>query len=143
MELRIKTLTDLKKSIPKVLEALGGRRKIALYGEMGAGKTTFTTALARYLGVKGTTASPTFSLVNEYPYPGGIVRHLDLYRLQTVQEAFDIGIEDFLYDAHYCIIEWPQLIEDYFPENAARIALVVQADGSRTIRVENVEWKIC
>ena len=135
MELTILSLAALKKSIPTILSALNGRRKIALYGEMGAGKTTFTKTFCAYLGVTASTASPTFSLVNEYPYPEGIIRHLDLYRLRNAQEAFDIGIEDFLYDSSYCIIEWPQIMEPYFPDEMAKITLDVLGDGSRRLTV--------
>lgn len=126
------------KVIPQILEKLGWRRKIALYGEMGAGKTTFVKAFGAYLGVRENTASPTFSLVNQYSYAGTdgtehLMHHLDLYRLRNVQEALDIGLEDLLYDPWFCLIEWPQLAESLLPENTAKITLEILGETSRKI----------
>ncbi len=127
------------KGLPWLMEALAGRRKIALYGDMGAGKTTLVKAFCQYLGVTGNTASPTFSLINQYSYPLengelALFHHLDLYRLQSVQEALDIGIEDLLYDPWWCCIEWPQLIENLLPADAVKIQLeVVGPDARRLI----------
>jgi len=138
MEIEIHSLAELDACIPRVVEALAGRCKIALYGEMGAGKTTFTKAFCRYLGVKETTASPTFSLVNQYSYTGkngstALFYHLDLYRLKNLQEALDIGIEDFLYDSNYCVIEWPQLAEPLLPNDAAKIQIEITGETSRRL----------
>jgi tRNA threonylcarbamoyladenosine biosynthesis protein TsaE len=140
MEIIVNSLADLDACIPQVLEALGGRRKIALYGEMGAGKTTFAKAFCRHLGVRETTASPTFSLVNQYSYAekdgsAALFYHLDLYRLKNAQEALDIGLEDFLYDPNYCVIEWPQLAELLLPEGAAKIQMEITGETSRRILI--------
>lgn len=140
LELLIHSLSELEACIPQVVEALAGRRKIALYGEMGAGKTTFVNAFCRYLGVRGTTASPTFSLVNQYGFTlpdgsGALFHHLDLYRLRSVQEALDIGIEDLLYDPWYCVIEWPQLAEPLLPEDSAKIQIELTGESSRRILI--------
>lgn len=126
--------------MPQVFEALAGRRKIALYGEMGAGKTTFTGAFCRQLGVSTTTASPTFSLINEYAYPDAqgqtaLIHHLDLYRLKSAQEAFDIGIEEILDDPWYCLIEWPQLVEALLPPDAAKIEIEILDKTRRRILI--------
>lgn len=120
----------------EILALLGNRKKIALYGDLGAGKTTFAQAFCRALGVEQPVVSPTFSLVNEYTrlLPGGgtgLVRHLDLYRLKNAAEAFDIGIEDFLWDPHYCLIEWPGVVEDYLPEDVAKIYIRHAGDSRR------------
>jgi len=140
MEIVVHSLPELDACIPQVLAALAGRRKIALYGEMGAGKTTFVKAFCRHLGVKETTASPTFSLVNQYSYTEkdgstALVYHLDLYRLKSLQEALDIGIEDLLYDPWYCIIEWPQLAEPLLPEDAAKIQIEITGETARRILI--------
>ena len=140
MEIVVHSLPELDACIPQVLAALAGRRKIALYGEMGAGKTTFVKAFCRQLGVKETTASPTFSLVNQYSYTEkdgstALVYHLDLYRLKSLQEALDIGIEDLLYDPWYCIIEWPQLAEPLLPEDAAKIQIEITGETARRILI--------
>lgn len=128
------------KGLPWLMNALAGRRKIALYGDMGAGKTTLVKTFCEYLGVTENTASPTFSLINQYSYPlengaTALFHHLDLYRLRTAQEAFDIGIEDLFYDPWYCFIEWPQLIENLLPPEAVRIQLEVVEENVRRLLI--------
>jgi tRNA threonylcarbamoyladenosine biosynthesis protein TsaE len=140
MELLLTSPADLLPAMPRLLEALAGRCKIALYGDMGAGKTTLVKAFCEYLGVRSNTASPTFSLINQYRYPvadgsEALFHHLDLYRLNSAQEVFDIGLEDLLYDPWYCVIEWPQLAEAMLPEDAARIEIEITGEESRMVRV--------
>jgi tRNA threonylcarbamoyladenosine biosynthesis protein TsaE len=140
VEILVNTVAELETCIPKVLEALAGRRKIALYGEMGAGKTTFVGVFCRFLGVTRATASPTFSLINQYAYPApdgatALFHHIDLYRLRNIQEALDIGIEDILFDPWYCVIEWPQLIEPLLPDDAAKIQIEITGETSRRVLI--------
>jgi tRNA threonylcarbamoyladenosine biosynthesis protein TsaE len=90
------------------------------------------------LGVKETTASPTFSLVNQYSYTerdgsAALFHHLDLYRLKNVQEVLDVGFEDYLYSPWYCFIEWPQLAESLLPEDAAKIQIEIRGETARRI----------
>lgn len=99
--------------------------KVAFYGEVGAGKTTLIKQLAQALGVTSGLSSPTFSLVNEYHGPGLLVHHLDLYRLRTIEEALEIGIEDYLYDEFFTFVEWPELIEPILPDNTLRLRLEI------------------
>jgi tRNA threonylcarbamoyladenosine biosynthesis protein TsaE len=141
MEFLIKSTADLDTVIPQIAEALKGRKKIALEGDMGAGKTTFVKAFCLWLGVRTETNSPTFSLVNEYVYtaPNGseaLVHHLDLYRLNGMDEVLDIGIEDYLYDPWYCFVEWPELIEAILPHDAATIRIALLENGYRNIMVD-------
>lgn len=116
-------------------------RVIAFSGEIGAGKTTFIKAICRRLGVKEEVASPTFSLINEYEYMGSAdgrahaVYHIDLYRLKDIDEALQIGIEDYLYSGEYCLIEWPELIGALLPAGAVRIKLEIIGDSSRKILI--------
>jgi tRNA threonylcarbamoyladenosine biosynthesis protein TsaE len=138
MEFIIHAPSELLATMPHFVEGLGGRRKIALYGEMGAGKTTLVKALCQYLGVQDTTASPTFSLINQYRYTKSdgspaLFHHLDLYRLNSIQEVFDIGVEELLYDPWYCVIEWPQLVEPMLPEDAVRVEIEITGEQSRRI----------
>lgn len=140
MQVDVHDPADLPAIIPQILEGLAGRRKIALYGEMGAGKTTFVKAFCAYLGVEGHTASPTFSLVNEYQYritdgSTALFHHLDLYRLRNAGEAFDIGLEDLLYDPWYCVIEWPQMVESMLPDDTAKIYIEILGETSRRILI--------
>lgn len=127
--------------MPRILEALGVRRKIALYGDMGAGKTTLANAFCRFLGVTGATASPTFSVVNEYTYTDGdgdtaLIHHLDLYRLKNLEEAVDIGIEDVLDDPWYCLIEWPQIAEPLLPPDVAKLRIEIVDENTRTLYID-------
>lgn len=107
---------------------------ILFHGEMGAGKTTFIKALCKALGVHNATSSPTFSLVNEYVSDTGEkIYHFDVYRLKTEIEALDMGIEEYLYSGHWCLIEWPGKIPNLIPENHSALTLSVLADGNRKL----------
>lgn len=140
VEILVHTLAELDDAIPHLAETMGARRKIALYGDLGAGKTAFVQAYCRWLGVESTPTSPTFSLVNEYRYLDSdgnpaLVHHLDLYRLNSVQEALDIGIEELLYDPWYCFIEWPQVIAPYLPEDSVKIQLDILSETARRLLI--------
>lgn len=141
MIIEVNSVKELENCVPNVLVVLADKKKVALYGEMGAGKTTFVKAVCKFLGVRSNTASPTFSLVNEYSYQdedgeAKIFRHLDLYRLRNANEALDIGIEDFLEDDCLCFIEWPQLVEPIFPPgNSARITIEILGPKKRRISI--------
>ncbi|NUO01226.1 MAG: tRNA (adenosine(37)-N6)-threonylcarbamoyltransferase complex ATPase subunit type 1 TsaE [Saprospiraceae bacterium] len=128
-------LTRIADAAKILVQRMGDRRKVALYGQMGAGKTTFVRAICQVLGATGNVSSPTFAIVNEYPLPdaGEVVYHLDLYRLKDLREALDIGIENYLEDEHYCFIEWPELIEPLLPPDALRIKLELVHETQRKI----------
>ena len=107
---------------------------IAFYGKMGAGKTTFIKALCEELGVEDVITSPTFAIVNEYSLPSQeALYHFDFYRIKKLEEVYDMGYEDYFYSGSLCFIEWPELIEELLPENALRVTIEEQPDGSRTI----------
>ena len=108
---------------------------ILFHGEMGAGKTTFIKALAKALGVEKATSSPTFSLVNEYQAKDGLVYHFDVYRLKNESEAFDFGIEDYLYSGNWCFIEWAEKIPNLIPDNHSIITLEVLENGNRKLQI--------
>ena len=138
MEMEIHSAGELPLVAERLLAYAGARRKLAFYGEIGAGKTTFIQAVCRRLGVREKVTSPTFGLVNEYTYPDQQGReqrayHLDLYRLTRLEEALDIGIEDYLDDAAYCFVEWPDLIEALAPPEVVRIKLSITGNSSRKI----------
>lgn len=134
MEILVQHLQELDAAAQRLLVFAGTRRKFAFYGEIGAGKTTFIQAICRQLGVHEGVVSPTFALVNEYESEAGaFIYHLDLYRLTNIDEALDIGIEDMLYDEHYCFIEWPELVEDLLPEDIVRIKLEIDGHSTRKI----------
>lgn len=133
MEWIVERVEDLEPVAKQIIAALGDRRKMVLYGEMGAGKTTFTAAFCAALGIGDETSSPTFSLINRYESANGaiVVHHLDLYRIKSAEEAWDAGVEEVLYDDSYCLVEWPQVIEAILPPNTLQIHIELLPDGQK------------
>ncbi len=118
------------------VEAMGTHRVFTFYGGMGAGKTTFIKALCQELGVTDdVVASPTFAIVNEYEGRDGAIYHFDFYRIHRLSEAQDIGCEDYFYSGRPCFIEWPELIEPLLPDDAVRVTIAEEPDGSRTLKL--------
>ena len=116
------------------LLAANPNKVILFHGEMGVGKTTLIKALAKTLGVKDATCSPTFSLVNEYQTSANrLLYHFDVYRLKNESEAYDMGIEDYLYSGNWCFIEWAEKIPNLIPEQHSVIELKLAADGKREV----------
>ena len=121
------------------LKKTAGRKLIALHGPMGAGKTTFTSAICHELGVKDdAVGSPTFSIVNEYrDARGESIFHFDFYRINRLSEALDIGLYDYLDSGCLCIMEWPENIAPLLPEDTLDVEISVGPDGCRTISWED------
>ena len=130
MEIKIKSLDEINEAARQFLSLIGNARVIAFYAKMGAGKTTFTRALCEVLGVQEPVTSPTFAIVNEYEGP---IYHFDFYRLKNLKEAYDLGFEDYLYSGAFCLIEWPELVEDLLPTETVRVHITVEDDGTRTV----------
>ena len=145
MEITIKNLDEMGEKARMFINTLGEQRVIAFYGSMGAGKTTFIRALCQELGVIEPVTSPTFAIVNEYEvvdeqssiHQSSIkkVFHFDFYRIKRLEEAYDMGFEDYLYSGQLCLIEWPELIEELLPDDAVRVHITVNDDGTRSVRV--------
>lgn len=135
MEIKINGIEGLEEAAKAFVAAMGERSVFAFYGKMGAGKTTFIKALCKALGIEDIVNSPTFALVNEYrsDTTGELVYHFDFYRINKIEEVYDMGYEDYFYSGAVCLIEWPELIEDLLPEDAVRVDIVENADGSRTL----------
>lgn len=131
----IKDISDIDRAAAEFLELTKGHDLIAFYAPMGAGKTTFTTALCRALGVRGdAVSSPTFAIVNEYRTAAGeSVFHFDFYRINKIAEALDIGLYDYLDSGCMCLMEWPENIEEILPEETLKVSIKVQEDGSRLL----------
>ena len=109
---------------------------ILFYGEMGSGKTTLIKEIVKQLGVEDTVNSPTFSLVNEYhSLKGGVIYHFDFYRIENEEEAFDIGLEEYLYRNHWCFIEWPDKVENLLPLESVAVHLSINHNNTRTIQI--------
>jgi len=132
----ITKLEDISQAALQILDLIAERRIILLKGNLGAGKTTLTQQIVVNLGHKGSTSSPTYSLINEYEGTAGPIYHMDLYRLNDLNEAYDIGIEDYLYSGHYCFIEWPELIMDMIDgEPYVQMNIEQVEDGVRRVEV--------
>ena len=135
MEIRITSLDTIRDAAKEFAANMGDSRVFAFYGKMGAGKTTFIKALCRELGVEDVITSPTFAIVNEYTAASGDpIYHFDFYRIKKLDEVYDMGYEEYFYNGGLCLIEWPELIEELLPENAVRVSISEQADGTRLIR---------
>lgn len=128
-------ITDEKELIPavrKLLSIYHDKRVFALYGKMGAGKTTLIKAFSSVLGVKDVVQSPSFAIINEYKTnKGESIFHFDFYRIRKIEEVFDIGYEDYIYSGSYCFIEWPELVEELLPFDTIRIK--IRGEGIREI----------
>ncbi len=133
--IRIPSLAGLEAAAEEFLRAIGDRRLVAFYAPMGAGKTTFITAVCKVLGVKeDAVSSPTFAIVNEYRTAAGeSVFHFDFYRIERMEEALDIGLYDYLDSGALCLMEWPENIEALLPEETLRVSISVEPDGSRLL----------
>ncbi len=131
----IPSLAEIDAAAEEFLRRIGDRRLIAFYASMGAGKTTFTTALCRRLGVRSdAVSSPTFAIINEYRTAAGEpVYHFDFYRITKPEEALDIGLYDYLDSGALCLMEWPENIEELLPEETLRVRISVAPDGARTL----------
>jgi tRNA threonylcarbamoyladenosine biosynthesis protein TsaE len=107
----------------------------AFYGPMGAGKTTFIHALCDEKKVSSAPGSPTFSIINQYEYPGGTIFHIDLYRLKDEEEAIRAGVEDCLYSGDICLVEWPERAEALLPPGTVAIRFRVIDPHTRIITI--------
>jgi len=133
-EVLIKNLADIDRAAEEFLSKIGDNKLIAFYAPMGSGKTTFTTAICRVLGVGDAVCSPTFTIINEYvTAEGESIFHFDFYRLTKPSEAMDIGLYDYLDSGCLCLMEWPENIEELLPEETLKVQIRVNDDQSRSL----------
>lgn len=134
MEIKINSLDNIHEAAKAFLAGMGTAKVFAFYGKMGAGKTTFIKAICEELGVSDVITSPTFALVNEYTAGNGAaICHFDFYRIKKLEEVYDMGYEDYFYGGNLCFLEWPELIEEILPEDATKVTITEEADGSRKV----------
>jgi len=130
----VSNLSDLPAAACHIVSAIGNHNVVALYGVMGAGKTTLIKALCDALGVSDQVNSPTFTLINEYKAANGRrIYHFDFYRINKIDEAFDLGYDEYFDSEGLCLIEWPDKIEPLLPDDCLRITIRVLADEVREI----------
>ena len=141
MEIKIQSLEHIHEAAREFIAAMGDNTVFALYGKMGAGKTTFIKAPCQELGVEDVVTSPTFAVINEYrsDIAGELIYHFDFYRIKKLEEVYDMGYEDYFYSGALCFIEWPELVEELLPGNTIKVTIEELEDGSRKLTMENLD----
>ena len=140
MNIRVNNEGELHQAASELLK-FSEKEKVFLFeGDMGAGKTTFTKAICRQVGVVEAVSSPTYAIINEYETSNHCpVYHFDFYRLKTETEALDLGLEEYLYSGSYCFIEWPEKISVYWPKRYVKIVLTILNETDRAISAEIID----
>lgn len=137
MEITLHSENELYEAGRRLLAEFPDSRVFCFYGEMGAGKTTFIKEICRGLGVSDTTSSPTFAIVNEYlTDEEESIYHFDFYRIEKLEDAYEIGVEDYLYSGNYCFIEWAENIAPLVQPDFIKVHITVENDGGRKIATE-------
>ena len=132
----VENINDLDEISLKILKFNNQFKKFAFFGEMGVGKTTLIKFLLKNLGVNDNVTSPTFSIVNEYFSENfGSIFHFDFYRIKNEKEAYDIGIDEYLYSENYCFIEWPNNISSFIDDNFVNVYIDIIDDNKRNIMI--------
>jgi tRNA threonylcarbamoyladenosine biosynthesis protein TsaE len=132
-EYTLKKVPEIAKDLLKTVSG----KILLFYGEMGSGKTTLIKELVKQMGVEDVASSPTFALVNEYHSKDGvIIYHFDFYRIEEEEEAYDMGIEEYLYSENWCLIEWPEKVENLLPLESVEIHLSIKDKDTRTIEIK-------
>ncbi len=138
-QIKINSAADIAAAAKEFVGLMGDETVYAFHGEMGAGKTTFIRALVEQLGVDPEEAnSPSFSIINEYrsDTTAELIYHFDLYRLESVEEALEIGVEDYFDSGALCLLEWPERIEPLLPDDTVVVKITVDpADNSRLLSI--------
>jgi len=140
MEIKIQSLDQIHEAAKEFIAAMGENTVFALYGKMGAGKTTFVKAVCEELGVTDMITSPTFAIVNEYRSEdtAELIYHFDFYRINKLEEVYDMGYEDYFYSGALCFIEWPELVEELLPGNTIKVSIEEQKDGTRNVTLNQL-----
>ena len=138
LELRASTPDDTRAIGAAVGPLLRPGDGVALTGDLGAGKTTFVAGLARGVGYEGAVASPTFTLVRQYRAERALLLHVDVYRLDRIQDVVDLGLQDQLDEGAIALVEWGDAVESLLPEDHLMITFEADDDETRRISVRGV-----
>ena len=134
--IEIDSLSDLPRVAEEIIHSLDGRSVVLLRGGMGAGKTTLVSRIAALLGAEDTVTSPTFALVNQYEGAECRIYHFDFYRIDNIEEVFDLGYEEYFYSGDLCLVEWPEKIEPLIPDDAMVVRITAGDDEHRIFEIE-------
>ncbi|MBO5878608.1 MAG: tRNA (adenosine(37)-N6)-threonylcarbamoyltransferase complex ATPase subunit type 1 TsaE [Alistipes sp.] len=134
--IEIDSLSELTRVAESIIEELGERRVVLLRGSMGAGKTTLVSRIAKCLGAEDTVTSPTFALVNQYEGTQMRIYHFDFYRIDRIEEVFDLGYEEYFYSGDLCLVEWPEKIEELIPDSVMEVRITVGDGEERIFEIE-------
>ena len=129
-------IDEIQNTAKKIIQLINKYKIIAFSGELGAGKTTMINAICQELGVKQHVTSPTYSIIQEYPIDNIVIYHMDLYRIKSIDEAIDAGIEDCLNSDNLSLVEWPEKASSLFPKHTVYISLQTLSGNSRKLNVE-------
>jgi len=129
------TLAEIQNAVTEFRSRFATNTVFAFHGEMGAGKTTFIKTLCEMAGVESAVSSPTFSIINQYHSPSGVIYHLDLYRLNSPEEAIEAGVEDVLYSGNTCYVEWPEKAPGLFPSNTVDVFIELVDSDTRKLSI--------
>ena len=140
IEIICKNKTELPQIASLLLESFPNDRFYAFFGNMGAGKTTLIKEICSILGVTDNVCSPTFSIVNEYINgEGSSIYHFDFYRLNNLEETYDMGYEEYFYSGNYCFTEWSEKIEPLLPQSYIRVDIQETNNGVRKFIATRIE----
>ncbi len=124
MNFTIKSIAELNPIVDEIIQLSKSHAVFCIYGNLGAGKTTLIKLICEQLQVIDSISSPTYPIINEYKTADNkIIYHIDLYRLKSIEEAMNIGIEDYLFSDNLCFIEWPDNFESILPDNHIKIKI--------------------
>ena len=128
-------LKNIRAVAKEIWKEVGDKKVVAFHGAMGSGKTTFIRAMCLEKNVQDAVSSPTFSVINEYQTDAGVIFHLDLYRLNDLQEVIQAGVEDCLYSGNICLVEWPEKAASLFPQDTLNIRIDAIDEENRRIHL--------
>ena len=138
MEIAVNDLSNLPDAATALLTFAGTAKIFIFDGDMGAGKTTFIKTFCSVLGVTDVVSSPTYSIVNEYDSANGPVYHFDFYRIKNIQEAYDLGYEEYFYGGGICLIEWPERVDELLPDHLVKVEISILDENRRVFKFSKV-----
>ncbi len=136
-EIAIDSLEKLGDVAREIVASLEGRTVVILHAPMGAGKTTLVRAIASVLGSEDSVTSPTFAILNEYALPEDHkIFHFDMYRIERIEEAIDLGFEGYIYSGELCFIEWAERVEALLPDDAMLVRIEAPTESERIFYID-------